>query len=102
MSNSQVNKLKSGIKNGIEKTLDLSSNIIGDSNDETNFLHKLLLTNTQASGIRKAFANGSSANKIFSKTQMSKMLQLRGFLGTIGTMPHFLLNLEHAPKKYRK
>ena len=37
-------KLKSAIKNG---TLNLSSNIIGDSNDENNFPHKLLLTNTQ-------------------------------------------------------
>ena len=38
--------LKSGIKNGTEVTLDLSSNVIDNSNDETNSLHKLLLTNT--------------------------------------------------------
>ena len=44
MSNSQLNKLKPGIKNGIEVTLNLSSNVIGDSSDETNFPHKLLLT----------------------------------------------------------
>ena len=41
---SQLNKLKSGIKNGTEVTLKLSSNVVGDSNDETNFPHKLLLT----------------------------------------------------------
>ena len=46
-SNSQLNKLKSGIKNGTEVTLKLSSNVVGDSNDENNFPHKLLLTNTQ-------------------------------------------------------
>ena len=46
MSNSQLNALKSGIKNGTEVTLDLSSNVIDNSNDETNSLHKLLLTNT--------------------------------------------------------
>ena len=40
LSNSQLNKLKSKIKNGTEVTLNLSSNLIGNSNDETNF-HKL-------------------------------------------------------------
>ena len=44
MSNSQLNKLKSGIKNGSEITLNLSSNVIGNSNNEYNFPHKLLLT----------------------------------------------------------
>ena len=47
LSNSQLNKCKSGIKNGTEVTLNLSSNLIGSSNDETNFSHKLLLTDTQ-------------------------------------------------------
>ena len=42
--------------------MNLSSNLIGNSNNETNFPHKLLLTNTQVSKIRKAFGNGSSAN----------------------------------------
>ena len=45
--------------------------MIGGSNDATNFLHKLLLTDTQVLKIRKAFANGSSANVTFSKTQFS-------------------------------
>ena len=71
MSNSQLNKLKSAIKNGTEITLNLSSNLIGNCNDETNFPHKLLLTHTQVSKIRKAFANGSLANIKFSKTQLS-------------------------------
>ena len=47
LSNSQLNKLKSKIKNGTEVTLNLSSNLIGSSNDETNFSNKLLLTDTQ-------------------------------------------------------
>ena len=47
MSNSQLNKLKSGIKNGTQVTINLSSNAIGSSNDKTNFPYKLLLTNTQ-------------------------------------------------------
>ena len=47
LSNSQLNKLKSGIKNNTEVTLKISSNVVGDYNDENNFLHRLLLTNTQ-------------------------------------------------------
>ena len=39
LSNSQLNKLKSAIKNGTEVTLNLSSNLIGSSNDEINFPH---------------------------------------------------------------
>ena len=59
LSNSQLNKLKSGIKIGAGVTLNLSSNLIGNSNDETIFSHKLLLTDTQVSKICNAFANGS-------------------------------------------
>ena len=47
LSNSQLNKLKSRIKNGTKVILKLSSNVIGDSNNENNFPHKLLLTNIQ-------------------------------------------------------
>ena len=54
--------LKSVINNGTEVTLNLSSNLIGNSNDETNFPHKLLSTDTQVSKICEAFANGSSTN----------------------------------------
>ena len=46
LSNLQINKLKSGIKNDTEITL---SNVADDSNDENNFPHRLLLTNTQVS-----------------------------------------------------
>ena len=42
LSNSQLNKLKSRIKNGTLVTLKLSSNAVGEFNDETNFPHKLL------------------------------------------------------------
>ena len=83
MSNSQLNKLKSATKNGTEVTLNLSSNVVGDSNDENNFPHKLFVTNTQVPKIRKAFANGSSANIFLSKTQLSKIVQLGRFLGRL-------------------
>ena len=70
LSNSQVNKPKSGIKNDAEVFLDLSSNVIGNSNDETNFSHRLLLTNTHVLRLCKAFANNSSANIVLLRTQL--------------------------------
>ena len=82
MSNSQLNKLKPGIKNCTDVTLKLSSNV-GYSNDDTNFLHKLLLTSTQISKLRKTFANASSATAKLSKTQLHKIEQSRGFLGRL-------------------
>ena len=57
LSNSQLNKLKSTIKNEAGLVLRLSSNTVGD--DEINFPHKLLLTKRQVENLRKAFANKS-------------------------------------------
>ena len=42
--------------------LKISLDVVGDSNDENNFPHKLLLTNTQVSKLCKAFTNNSSTN----------------------------------------
>ena len=75
LPNSQLNKLKSAIKNGTKVTLNLSSNIVGDSNDENNFPHKSLLTNTKNSKLRKAFANNFSVNIKLSKTKLHKIVQ---------------------------
>ena len=58
LSNSQLNKFKSAIKNETEVVLRLSSNMIGDK--ESNLFHQLLLSNRQVENIRKAFANNSS------------------------------------------
>ena len=52
LSDSQINKLKSAIKNKTKVVLKLSSNMIGDSDDETNFPHKLLLNDRQVSKFR--------------------------------------------------
>ena len=78
LSNSQLNKFKSAIKNETEVVLRLSSNMIGDN--ETNFPHKLLLTNRQVANLRKAFANHLSTDIKLSKTQLSKTIQSGGFL----------------------
>ena len=81
LSNSKFNKLKSAIKNETEVILRLSSTMIGD--DETNFPHKILLTNRQISNLPKAFADKSSTDIKLSKTQISKMIQSGGFLGRL-------------------
>ena len=81
VSNSQLSKFKSAIKNENKAVLRLSSNMVGDN--ETNFPHKLLLTNRQVSNIRKAFANHCSADIKWSKTQLSKMIQSGRFLGRL-------------------
>ena len=60
LSNSQLNKFKSATKNETEVVLRLSLNMIGD--DETNFSHKLLLTNRQVANLCKAFANHLSTD----------------------------------------
>ena len=66
LPNSQLNKSKSGIRNVAELTLNLSSNVIGDSNDETNFPHN--------------FGKNSWPNIKLLKTQLSKIVQSAGFL----------------------
>ena len=83
LSNSQLNKLKSSIKNETEVILRISSNIVSNSNDKTNFPHEYLLTNRQVANIRKAFANHSSIDIKLSKIQLSKMIQSGGFLGKL-------------------
>ena len=83
LSNSQLNKLKSSIKNEAEVVLRFSSNMIGNSDDETNFPHKLLLTNRQVARVRKALANYLATDIKLPKTQLSKVIQLGGFFGRL-------------------
>ena len=82
-SNSQLNKLKSAIKNETDVVLRVSSNMIGDSDDNTNFPHELLLTNRQVADRCKGFSKNTSTDIMLSKTQLSKMIQSGGFLGRL-------------------
>ena len=52
-------------------------------NNETNFPHELLLTESQVSNLRKSFTNNSSADIKLSKTQLPKMIQSGGFLSRL-------------------
>ena len=83
LSNSQLNKLKSSIKNETDLVLRILSKMVCNSNDNTNFPHESLLTNRQVANIRKAFANRSSTDIKLSKTQLSKMIQSGGVLGNL-------------------
>lgn len=74
--------------------------MIGDSNDEINFPYKLLFTDTQTSSLHKAFANDSSGNINFSKTQVSKMVHLGNFGSFQLLFP--LFNPAEMAKKYVK
>ena len=61
--------------------------MVGNSDDETDFLHKLLLSNRHVVNLRQDFPSNSSADIKLSKTQLSKMIQSGGFLGRIlGTL----------------
>ena len=73
LSTLQHNKLKLEIKIGTEVTLKPSSIVVSDSNDDTNFLHELLLTNTQV----------SSAHMKLSKSQLHKIGESGILLGRL-------------------
>ena len=83
LSNSQLNKLKSSIKNETDVVLRISSNMVSNSNDNTNFPQELLLTNRQVANIRKAFAKNTSTDIKLSKSELSKMIESGGFLGNL-------------------
>ena len=74
LSNSQLSKLKSAIKNETDVVLRISSNMVGNSNDNINFPHELLLTNRQVTNIRKAFANYLSTDIKLSKAKNDTFL----------------------------
>ena len=57
--------------------------MVGNSNDNTNFPHELLLTNRQVTNIRQVFVNHLSTDINFSKAQLSKTMQSRRFLGRL-------------------
>ena len=67
--------MKSTIKNGTELILNLSFSLILCS-----ISNILLWTDTKVSKHCKAFANSLFANLKFSKTQLPKIVQLRGFI----------------------
>ena len=82
------------MRNNTEVTLKMLSNVVDDFNNENNFLHKLLVANTQVAKISKSFANNSPGNLKLSKTLLHEIEQSGGFLGRLlGSLLKILLLL---------
>ena len=77
--------------------------LVGDSNDENNFPHKLLLTNTLVSKLHESFVNGSSDSITFWKTQLSKMIQSGGFLADLlASVPKVMFQIGVEAERSKK
>ena len=96
--------MKSRIKYGIKVTLNLSVNVLGNSNDETDFSRRFMSTYTQVSRLRKTFANCLLANIKLPKTQLYKILQLGKFSARLSDslMIQGLLLMKNAPTQLDK
>ena len=77
LSDSQLNKLKSAVRNQTGITLRMNIKML----ERNNLPHELLLTTRQKMKLRNAFENNMSANIKFCKTHISKLIQSGGFLG---------------------
>ena len=79
LSNSQLNKLKSAVKNKQGTTLRMNARMFNGNN----LPHALLLTTRQTTKLRNAIENNMPADIKLSKAQISKIIQSGGFLGKI-------------------
>ena len=79
LSNAQIKKLKDAIKDNTGTTLRTNFKMF-DGNDLS---HELLLTTRQKTKLRNAFNNNMSADIKLSKTQIVKIIQSGGFLGSL-------------------
>ena len=79
LSNSQLNKLKSAVKNNQRTTLRINSRMFGANN----LTHELLLTTRQSTKLRNAIENDMSTDIKLSKAQISEIIQSGGNLGKL-------------------
>ena len=79
LSDSQLNKLKSAIKNRQGRTLRMNTRMFQGNS----LPHKLLLR--QTTKLRNAIENNMSTDIKFSKAQISKIIQSGGFLGSLSS-----------------
>ena len=79
LSNSQLNKLKSAVKNKQGTTLRMNARMFNGNN----LPHELLLTTRQTTKLRNAIENNLHTDIKLSKAQISKIIQSGGFLGKI-------------------
>ena len=79
LSDSQLNKLKTTVKNDQETTLRMNARMFSANN----LPHELLLTTRQTTKLRNGIENNMSTNIKLSKAQISKIIQSGGFLGSL-------------------
>ena len=79
LSDVQLKKLKSAIKNKTGTTLRISLKMFNGNN----FPHELLLTTKQKTKVRNAFNHNMSTDLNLSKAQVSKKIQSGEFLGSL-------------------
>ena len=79
LSDSQLNKLKTAVKNKTRKTLRMNIKMFNGNN----LPHELLLTAIQKAKLRNAFKNYMSTDIKLSKAQICKIFQSGGFLGSL-------------------
>ena len=79
LSDSQLNKLKSAVKNKQGTTLRMNTRMFNGNN----LPHELLLTTTQITKLRNATENNISTDIKLLKAQISKIIQSGGFLGSL-------------------
>ena len=79
LSDTQLKKLKTAVKDNTGTTLRINLKMF-DGND---LPHELLLTTRQKTKLRNAFNNNVSADIKLSKTQIAKITQSGGFLGSL-------------------
>ena len=79
LSNSQLNKLKSAVKNNKDTTLRMNARMFNGNN----LPHELLLTTRQTTKLRNAIENNLQTDIKLSKAQIFKIIQSGGFVGKI-------------------
>ena len=79
LSDSQLNKLKSAVKNKQGTTLRMNAKMFSANN----LPHELLLTTRQTIKLRNAIENNMSTDIKLSKAQISKIIHSGGFLGKL-------------------
>ena len=77
LSDSQLNKLKSAVKNKQRTTLRMSARMFNGNN----LPHELSLTTRQTTKLRNAIENNMATDIKLSKAQISEIIQSGGFLG---------------------
>ena len=79
LSDTQLKKLKTAVKNKTGTTLRISFKMFNGNN----LPHELLLTTRQKTKVRNAFNNNMSTDLKLSKAQISKIIQSGGFFRSL-------------------